>query len=787
MSLLYRGVRKLKRIARKKMASLGSPLRVGIIGCGQIASDHLWGFETTARARVVAASDILSTPLANVLDQWPSLRGYRDFRQMLAAERLDIVSVCTWPQSHADIVVAAAHAGVKAILCEKPLALTLDQLELMAAACQEHGVKLAVGHQYRFHPTFVQAASMIRSGQIGALTQVSGYISGSLANNGPHLIDTVRFLIGDRSAIQASCHCERTREEYNRNVPSETGAKGEIVFEGGLPFDLRTGDRASGFFSILVEGAKGSLRVSPHALELNGAVQGATGDLHARCRQRQFGEFVAWVKGKRPDYAANHREGVRSTELILSLYESAHRSMPVRFPLTHRGDVIHELYPSLHQSMESGALSIVTIPPPSPQGERLAIDGGTRTVRRWFSTAPKVGTPELMGLAQVVFSKNLGSTDGEVVRTFEAEFAAAYGARTAVASTSGTAAIHIALGALNPEPGDEVITTPITDMGSVIPILACNCVPVFADVDPVTGNMTEASIRRKITPRTRAVVLVHLFGRPANLDGIVAFLRGVGIPLIEDCSQAHFAEYQGNKVGTFGDFGCFSLQQSKQITCGDGGVTLVNRVDLADRAAMFGDKGWDRTHGTRNHLFLGMNYRMTELQGAVARVQLKRLPKLIQARRDSADRLSQSLREIEGVIIPEDPPGTLPAWWKFVFGFEEEELGLSTDQVAGALAGEGVRVVREYLPRPVFEYPVLKDRRTFGTSGYPLTAFGYKQPHISEFPGYQDFCRRMLLVSWSHHAQRAHSEAIAKSVQKVLRLLPHNTAASRADAIPVEA
>ena len=148
----------------------------------------------------------------------------------------------------------------------------------------------------------------------------------------------------------------------------------------------------------------------------------------------------------------------------------------------------------------------------------------------------------------------------------------------------------------------------------------------------MTGNLTAESIARRISRRTRAVILVHLFGRPADLAGIADLLRGTGYSPDRGLCQAHGAEYQGRKVGTFGDFGCFSLQQSKQITCGDGGVTLVNREDLAERGLCSSTRDGTASVGPA-HLFLGMNYRMTELQGAVALAQLGRLPGMIQARR----------------------------------------------------------------------------------------------------------------------------------------------------------
>ena len=250
-------------------------------------------------------------------------------------------------------------------------------------------------------------------------------------------------------------------------------------------------------------------------------------------------------------------------------------------------------------------------------------------MRRWFSPKPNIGAAELAGLARVIHSRYLNSVDGREVPALEREFAAAYG-------SPGRRRIHVRHGVdprgtrrHQPDPCDEIVTTPLTDMGSVIPILACNCIPVFADVDPRTGNLTAETIASKLTQRTRAVVLVHLFGRPADLAPIRDLLDRHGIALIEDCSQAHFAEYAGKKVGTWGDLGCFSLQQSKQMTCGDGGITLVNRDDLAGRARLFVDKGWDRAGGIRAYPFLGMNYRMTELQAAVALAQLRKLPRSI--------------------------------------------------------------------------------------------------------------------------------------------------------------
>jgi dTDP-4-amino-4,6-dideoxygalactose transaminase/predicted dehydrogenase len=764
MSLAARVLNKGRRIVQTKVRPYRRPLAVGIVGCGQISEDHAWGYELTGLAVLTAVSDVSPAALARTLNQWGGAKGFVDYRAMLREARPAAISVCTWPQTHAEIVAAAADAGVRAVLCEKPMALTGADLRRVAETVSRTGIKLAGGHQYRFHPYFVRAAAMVRAKELGAVIRVSGYIRSSLANNGPHLVDTVRFLLGDPAAREVTCSVARERDEFNRGLPCETSAQGEVIFDGGVPFALVTGDIAPDFFGVTIECERGVIDVTPKVLKVNGKSAGADANPSDACRSAQFAEFVAWARNGRRDYAAGHVPSIDSASLVLALYEAARQRGPIVPADVALEDPIADLFRDVPRP--------AAVPPPAPLAAtdgspRLALHGGPRAVGSWFSTHPAVGLKEWLALGRVVMSKQLGSNDGNVVRTLEEEFADAYGAPAAVASTSGTSAIHVALGALDLEPGDEVITTPMTDMGSVIPILACNCVPVFADVDPVTGNMTPDTIAAKITPRTRAIILVHLFGRPADIAGVAAVAAARGIALIEDCAQAHFAEYGGRKVGTFGDFGCFSLQQSKQITCGDGGLTLVNRAEYRHRAAMFVDKGWDRALGTRSHLFLGMNYRMTELQGAVARVQLQRLPELVASRRRTAEQLTRSLAGVPGLLPIVDAPDVKPAWWKFLFSADEAALGVPLDTFADGLMVEGMRVVREYLPRPLFDYEVVRDQRTYGTSGYPLRQYGFTQPTLADFPGYREFCRRMLLMSWSHDVSDAHVTAMAAAVAKV--------------------
>ncbi|MBC7288054.1 MAG: DegT/DnrJ/EryC1/StrS family aminotransferase, partial [Armatimonadetes bacterium] len=183
---------------------------------------------------------------------------------------------------------------------------------------------------------------------------------------------------------------------------------------------------------------------------------------------------------------------------------------------------------------------------------KLAIDGGTPVRTKPWPFDKDIGDDELELVAEVIRSKRLNRTQGTFVRRFEDEFAAHFEVKHCVASTSGTAAIHVAVGALELEPGDEVITAPITDMGTVIPILAQNCVPVFADIDPRTYNISRQTIEPCLSERTRAIIVVHLFGNPCDMDPIMELAADRGLKVIEDCSQAHGSMYKGRRVGTIG-------------------------------------------------------------------------------------------------------------------------------------------------------------------------------------------------------------------------------------------
>ncbi|WP_163506390.1 DegT/DnrJ/EryC1/StrS family aminotransferase [Fodinicola acaciae] len=354
----------------------------------------------------------------------------------------------------------------------------------------------------------------------------------------------------------------------------------------------------------------------------------------------------------------------------------------------------------------------------------LAIDGGTPVRTAPMPTVLDAsgrtfGAAEAAAATRAIASGALWRVTGTEVAALETEFADYIGASHAVASTSGTAALHLAVAALDVEPGDEIIVPPITDFGTVIAVLACNAVPVFADVDPVTGCLTADSVRACLSERTRAVIPVHLFGGPAPIDDIVALCRPRGIAVIEDCAQAYLTIPSGGAsfAGTRGDIGCFSLQQSKHISAGDGGLTVTDNPDFARRMRLFADKGWPRDTGERTHLHFGLNYRMNEMVGAVARVQLTRLADVVAARRAVARRLVAELGALPGLRLPADT--RQHSFWLFPILID---LPVGNGDFGKALAAEGITANAGYLDRPVYLTPALTERRTYGTSGFPLTS-----------------------------------------------------------------
>lgn len=404
--------------------------------------------------------------------------------------------------------------------------------------------------------------------------------------------------------------------------------------------------------------------------------------------------------------------------------------------------------------------------------DALAIRGGRPVRTAPFPALRKWDYQELREVLDVFDTGVTGRYGGTKVVAFEKAFAKAYGVPHAVASTSGTAAIHVALGMLNPEPGSEVITAPITDLGTIAPILYQQCLPVFADVDPATFNLTPESVESQITDRTVAIILVHLFGTPCDTDAVLEIARRRSLTVIEDCSQTHWTRLRGRLCGTIGHIGVFSLQSSKHMTTGEGGMTVTADPQFAERGAFFQDKGWARAaFGPRAYRFLAPNYRMPELSGAIGLAQLRKLPGIVQRRRELGDRLTAAIRDIPGILPQRVVDGAEHSYWQYGFTVGRE-APFAPKAFAEALRAEGVPCGCGYIGKPIFECAgCCWQRETFGTSGLPYTLPGVREIRYDEStcPGARDLLSRLIHCG-IHEAMAPHDvDDIALAVRKVAR------------------
>ncbi len=377
-----------------------------------------------------------------------------------------------------------------------------------------------------------------------------------------------------------------------------------------------------------------------------------------------------------------------------------------------------------------------------------------------------LGDEEVALLREVIESGVLTSTKGAKVRAFEAGFAKSLGSARAVACASGTAAIHAAVAAIDPEPGEEVVTTSVTDMGAITPILYQGAIPVFADVDPVSLNVTASTVEAVLSERTRAIVVTHLFGHPCDLEGIGELARSRGVPLIEDCAQAYLASSGGTPVGTAGAVGSFSLQQGKHITTGEGGVVVTSSDELADRMRRFVNKAWDYDAPATDHDFIALNYRLTELQGAVALAQLDKLAAGVATRISNAGRLSAALSGIPGISVPVPAAGDVHSYWRYAFHVDSSAIPGGPGALAAELRLHGVASAPRYIQKPAFRCGLFVNQQTFGKSRWPFTiarpeAVDYD---ASRYPGTFAALDSVLVLPWNERYSGSDVDRLGESI-----------------------
>jgi dTDP-4-amino-4,6-dideoxygalactose transaminase len=321
-----------------------------------------------------------------------------------------------------------------------------------------------------------------------------------------------------------------------------------------------------------------------------------------------------------------------------------------------------------------------------------------------FSPWPSFTQEEADAVSRVLLSNKVNYWTGQEGREFEKEFAVFAGTQYAIAVGNGTLALDLALKGLGIGAGDEVVVTPRTFLASATAVINAGATPVFADVDPDTQNITPATVAAVITPKTRAVVAVHLAGWPCDMDGMMALAAEQGLFVIEDCAQAHGATYKGKPVGGLGHVGCWSFCQDKIMsTGGEGGMVTVNDRDLWSRMWSFKDHGksWEAVYEREHppgfrwlHESVGTNWRLTEMQSAIGRIQLQRMPGWTTARQANCQAIWETAGSLPGLRVPVVPEEIGHAGYKcYVFVDEaavNEPVADVRDRIMNAIVAEGV-------------------------------------------------------------------------------------------------
>jgi dTDP-4-amino-4,6-dideoxygalactose transaminase len=387
------------------------------------------------------------------------------------------------------------------------------------------------------------------------------------------------------------------------------------------------------------------------------------------------------------------------------------------------------------------------------------------------------GAEELAGLQAVIESQALWrGLSGNFVARLEDAFGDWVGRRYVHAVCSGTSANEAALAAVGVGPGDEVICPPCSFIASSLAAVGLGAVPVFADVDPRNLIITAEGIAAAVTPRARAVVVVHLWGIPADMGPIMEVARKHKLAVVEDCAQAYSSYYRGQLAGTFGDATCYSLQQSKHITCGEGGLVTTNDPAGYARAVLYANCGmaWFRDKvdtpqpqpvggvATRGHFAFGHNYRMSELQGAVALAQLAKLDRFNARRAEIVAVIEQELADVPGVRLAHTHPDSQPVYWSYPLWLDPEQTDLTTAELDFGRYNE-VNYLEE-----VFQQ-MQRDRRT--SVGYPLPDYVRYEPGVC--PNAEAGAKRLFNL-WPHplaggpEEMREKARAIAAKMRQVM-------------------
>jgi perosamine synthetase len=408
--------------------------------------------------------------------------------------------------------------------------------------------------------------------------------------------------------------------------------------------------------------------------------------------------------------------------------------------------------------------------PSAPNPDKLAIEGGEKAVKKSAVKPIRWGEPEHAQFTEMLKQDSLLYWKAPQTTLLIKRFQEHYPFKHVMTCSSGTAALHIAVAAAGIAPGDEVITSPLTDIGTVVGILFQQAVPVFADLEPHTYHVSARTIEPLITPKTKAIIAVHLGGNPSELAALKTFADKHNLILIEDCAQAWGAVYQGKPIGTIGHLACFSLQTSKHITCGDGGIVASNDERFGPLLQRFGDKGFDRALPKFLTDRLGTNYRMSEPQASFAAAQMNRLEGIASKRARLGNLLTSELAGVGGVSAPRVGEQNRCTYWHYMLRLWPDKLRCSREQFVKAAAAEGVPLSSGYIPLLLHQLPMFQ-QHAFFAGRWPikemgLTAMDYSKVKLPEAEAILKTCS----ITPVHEAMdEEYVRAVAKGIRKVAK------------------
>ena len=359
----------------------------------------------------------------------------------------------------------------------------------------------------------------------------------------------------------------------------------------------------------------------------------------------------------------------------------------------------------------------------------LALKGGSKTRNQPFPKHPIIGNEEKQKIMEVLDSGNISTfiaspgehfLGGKNIREFEEKFSRKIGTKYGVAFNSGSSALHAAVVAVGVKPGEEVIVPPTTFTSTATSALMHNAIPVFCDIKRDIYSLDPKKLEDVISPLCKAIIPVHLFGHSCEMDEIMSFAKKNNLQVIEDCAQAPGGMYKNKNLGTIGDCGIFSFQESKNIMTGEGGMLVTNDEDVANTARMVRNHGEviTSTLKTRTYRseFLGWGYRMTELEAALGIAQIPKLDDLNEKRIELGSFLAREINKIDGLTHVKNEY-VKHVYWMFGFSYEEDKIGIPRNLFCDALKAEGIPCAAGYV-EPLYLNPLYAERRAFAFKHY---------------------------------------------------------------------